>query len=218
MVRSFTLCVVCVFKWLILQCPANSITSRMQMMNVCSSLVPLHFQTTRSARMEQSTGMNGHLTDKSRTRPVRGVIDLIMAKPIVVLDSALKGFCSGSSSYYCRLDSRGWWLTITSAGVELQEGAFFLSSSSILRVIFFCIRTIRLPGEVNRPAYGGDTGVIATLASVPWFIIGVTGIAYEWVVSRLETTFRTFRQERSGYRDVPIDEDAQILRFEDEES
>ena len=82
----------------------------------------------------------------------------------------------------------------------------------------FCIRTIRLPGEVNRPAYGGDTGVIATLASVPWFIIGVTGIAYQWVASRLETSFRTLRPGRSGYRDVPIDEDAQILRFEDEET
>ena len=92
---------------------------------------------------------------------------------------------------------------------------FFFSSSDIQGVIPFYIRTIRLPGEVNRPAYGGDTGVIATLASVPWFIIGITGIAYQWVASRLETTYR---RGRSGYRDVPIDEDAQILRFEDEES
>ena len=49
----------------------------------------------------------------------------------------------------------------------------------------FCIRTIRLPGEVNRPVYGGDTGVIATLASVHWSIIGVTEIAYQWVASRV---------------------------------
>jgi hypothetical protein len=169
--------------------------------------------------MDQSTGMNGHRTDISHTRVVRRVKDLIVEKPIVVLDSARKDFSSGSSSYYCRLDSRGWWLTITSVGVEWQEGAFFFfSSSNILRVMPFYIRTIRLPGEVNRPAYGGDTGVIATLASVPWFIIGVTGIAYQWVASRVEMTFRTMRPGRSGYRDVPIDEDAQILRFEDEES
>ena len=103
--------------------------------------------------------------------------------------------------------------------MEWQEGAFFsFLCFDILRVITFCIRTIRLPGEVNRPVYGGDTGVIATLASVPWFIIGVTGIAYQWVASRAETTFRNLRPGRSGYRDVPIDEDAQILRFEDEES
>ena len=99
----------------------------------------------------------------------------------------------------------------------LARGYFFFSSSDIRRVIPFCIRTIRLPGEVNRPAFGGDTGVMATLASVPWFIIGVTGIAYQWVASRVETTFRTMRPGRSGYRDLPIDEDAQILRFEDEE-
>ncbi|KAF8798604.1 vacuolar protein sorting/targeting protein 10 [Phlegmacium glaucopus] len=76
--------------------------------------------------------------------------------------------------------------------------------------------TIRLPGEVNRlPAFGGDTGVIATLASIPWFIVGVTGIAYQWVASRVDMYF--FRSQRTGYRHVPIDEDAQILRFEDEE-
>ena len=51
------------FNLLIFQCPANSITSRIQTMNVFSFLVPLHFQTTRFARMEQSTGMNGHHTD-----------------------------------------------------------------------------------------------------------------------------------------------------------
>ena len=62
---------------------------------------------------------------------------------------------------------------------------FFLSSD-IQGVIPFHIRTIRLPGEVNRPAYGGDTGVIATLASVPWFIVGITGITYHWVASRCE--------------------------------
>jgi len=74
--------------------------------------------------------------------------------------------------------------------------------------------TIRLPGDASRPAYGGDTGVVATLASVPWFIIGVGGIAYEWVASRLDTHLFSARR---GYRDLPIDEDAQILRFEDEE-
>ena len=170
--------------------------------------------------MEQSIGMNGHRIDKFHTRVVRGVLGLIVVHPIVVLDSALKDSGSGSSSYYCHLDSRDWWLTFTSVGVEWQEGGFFFFRHPIIiqRVNRFCIRTIRLPGEVNRPAYGGDTGVVATLASVPWFIIGVTGIAYQWVASRMETTFKSFRTGRSGYRDVPIDEDAQILRFEDEES
>ncbi|PPQ80721.1 hypothetical protein CVT25_001841 [Psilocybe cyanescens] len=74
--------------------------------------------------------------------------------------------------------------------------------------------TIRLPGEA-RPAYGGDTGVVATLASIPWFIIGVAGIAWEWVSSRVQES-NLFRSRR-GYRNLPIDEDAQILRFEDDE-
>lgn len=53
-----------------------------------------------------------------------------------------------------------------------------------------------------------------TIASIPWYVVGITGIAYEWVASRVgRFAFRT----RRGYRNVPIDEDAQILRFEDEE-
>jgi hypothetical protein len=74
--------------------------------------------------------------------------------------------------------------------------------------------TIRLPGDGSRPAYGGDTGVVATLASIPWFIVGVAGIAFEWVASRVDTHMLNSRR---GYRDLPVDEDAQVLHFEDEE-
>jgi len=58
------------------------------------------------------------------------------------------------------------------------------------------------------------TGLVDTLASVPWFLVGVAGIAWEWVVSKVDDV--GFRSQR-GYRDLPVDEDAQILRFEDEE-
>ena len=58
-----------------------------------------------------------------------------------------------------------------------------------------------------------------TLASVPWFLIGIVGIAWE----RLRDTRIPFlsnylysRSER-GYRDVAVDEDAPVLRFEDEQ-
>jgi hypothetical protein len=54
---------------------------------------------------------------------------------------------------------------------------------------------------------------MSTLASVPWFIVGLAGIAWEYVSSSMETAFGS----RRGYRDLPVDEDAQILRFEDEE-
>ncbi len=75
-------------------------------------------------------------------------------------------------------------------------------------------RNIRLPSDTR--AFGGDNGILATLASVPWFLIGVAGIAWEWVASNVESLSNNYRSRR-GYRNVPVDEDARILRFEDEE-
>ncbi|KAG5643933.1 vacuolar protein sorting/targeting protein PEP1 [Asterophora parasitica] len=72
---------------------------------------------------------------------------------------------------------------------------------------------IRLPGD-GVSAFRNDSGLLATLASVPWFIVGVAGIAWEWVASRID---RVGLRSRRGYRDLRVDEDAQILRFEDEE-
>ena len=129
MVRSSSISLF--FKWFIPQCPANSITSRTQMTNVYLSPVPLHFQMTTPAKMEQSIGMNERRTDSFRTRVVKRVIGLIMARPIAVLDSVRKDLGSGSSFYYCPLDSQHWWLTTTSVGVEWQEGVFFFPSSDI---------------------------------------------------------------------------------------
>ncbi|KAJ7355652.1 vacuolar protein sorting/targeting protein 10 [Mycena albidolilacea] len=73
--------------------------------------------------------------------------------------------------------------------------------------------TIRLPGDGN--SWGGRNagGVVDTLASIPWILIGLAGIAWEWTASHLGTAF----PNRSGYRNIPVDEDAQILRFEDED-
>ncbi|CAL1713879.1 unnamed protein product [Somion occarium] len=76
--------------------------------------------------------------------------------------------------------------------------------------------TIRLPGGDTGPLYARDSGALATLASVPWFLLGVAGIAWEWVSSRFELLATGFRSRR-GYRNVPVDEDAHILRFEDED-
>ncbi|EGN96883.1 hypothetical protein SERLA73DRAFT_170248 [Serpula lacrymans var. lacrymans S7.3] len=77
--------------------------------------------------------------------------------------------------------------------------------------------TIRLPGDYQamyRSASG--SGALSTLASVPWFLLGLAGIAWEYVASTAESMSLGFRSRR-GYRDIPVDEDAQILRFEDEE-
>ncbi|KAF8196799.1 Oligoxyloglucan reducing end-specific cellobiohydrolase [Mycena galopus ATCC 62051] len=74
--------------------------------------------------------------------------------------------------------------------------------------------TIRLPGD-GSATWGGrsSSGALDTLASIPWILIGLTGIAWEWTTSRFRTRFPA----RRGYRNIPVDEDAQILRFEDEE-
>lgn len=56
--------------------------------------------------------------------------------------------------------------------------------------------------------------MLATLQSVPWYLVGLAGIAWEWTTSQFD--MMALRAQR-GYRNVPIDEDAQILRFEDEE-
>jgi len=76
--------------------------------------------------------------------------------------------------------------------------------------------TIRLPGDSTRPAYGGSSGMMATLASVPWFLVGIASIVWENVAEALDRLPLGFRVRR-GYRDLPVDPDAQILRFEDEE-
>ncbi|KAG1738539.1 hypothetical protein EDB19DRAFT_1714235 [Suillus lakei] len=74
--------------------------------------------------------------------------------------------------------------------------------------------TIRLPG--GDYSHGSGSGVLATLASVPWFLLGLSGIAFEYIASSLESVSMGYRARR-GYRDVPVDEDAQVLHFEDEE-
>ncbi|KAJ7113669.1 vacuolar protein sorting/targeting protein 10 [Mycena crocata] len=72
--------------------------------------------------------------------------------------------------------------------------------------------TIRLPGD-GTPFGRHSGGVMDTIASIPWFLIGIAGIAWEWTTSRFQTSF----PNRRGYRNLPVDEDAQILRFEDED-
>ena len=71
---------------------------------------------------------------------------------------------------------------------------------------------IRLPGGDSGTRFSTDSGVLDTIASVPWFLIGLGGIAYEWVADKVES-IAVRLQGRRGYRNLPVDEDAQILRF-----
>lgn len=53
-----------------------------------------------------------------------------------------------------------------------------------------------------------------TIASIPWFLLGVASTAWSHVAN-MQIWDNLGRQR--GYRHVPVDEDARVLRFEDEE-
>ncbi|KAI0030630.1 Oligoxyloglucan reducing end-specific cellobiohydrolase [Vararia minispora EC-137] len=78
--------------------------------------------------------------------------------------------------------------------------------------------TIRLPsgGVDTTSRFRSNATFMDTLASVPWFVVGMVGIAYERVADAVSGWTARFRH-RTGYRNVPVDDDAQVLRFEDED-
>ncbi len=75
-------------------------------------------------------------------------------------------------------------------------------------------RMIRLPGDGFAASDNAFHRALDTLASVPYFLVGMARIGFEWVSSRFN---RSGLRARTGYRNIPVDEDAQVLRFEDEE-
>ncbi|CDZ97982.1 Sortilin and related receptors [Phaffia rhodozyma] len=67
---------------------------------------------------------------------------------------------------------------------------------------------------------GSSNQVIEYLAAIPYVLIGATGAAWAWVESKVRTIpFFNKMQSRRGYRNVPVDDDAEILRgtYDDEE-
>ncbi len=82
---------------------------------------------------------------------------------------------------------------------------------------FFFSRQIWLPGNseglIHRGNMDSGSGIMETLVLMLWFVIGVAGIVWEWTVLHVGARFWL----RRGYRNILINEDAQILRFEDEQ-
>lgn len=184
------------------------------MTTVCRCLELRHCHQRSRARTARSSGGSVRRTARSRTRAVWMGPGPTAANSMSAPACARRAAGSGSGCWSYHSDSRRWWRIRITAAAALHEGENWLRRRYCLEILTrLCFSTIRLPGD-TRPAYGGNTGVMATLASVPWFVVGVAGIAYEWVASRADTHLF---QSRRGYRNVPIDEDAQILRFEDEE-
>lgn len=66
-------------------------------------------------------------------------------------------------------------------------------------------------------AFGGATGPLSTLASVPYFLVGIGAASIAWVSDKVPFLQDLFQGRRSRYSTVPIDEDAEILNgYEDE--
>ncbi|KAE9396840.1 Oligoxyloglucan reducing end-specific cellobiohydrolase [Gymnopus androsaceus JB14] len=117
-------------------------------------------------------------------------------------EHACPGFRHHSSWFW-------WFVILISFGLAALVGMYYYRRSGVAR------GNIRLPTD-TRGSFGGDSGILSTLASVPWFLVGLAGIAWEFVASNVESLSNSYRSRR-GYRNLPVDEDARILRFEDEE-
>ncbi|KAG8725549.1 vacuolar protein sorting/targeting protein PEP1 [Ceratobasidium sp. 395] len=81
----------------------------------------------------------------------------------------------------------------------------------------FATGGIRLPeqGSYQRP--WDDGGIVSTLASVPVVVVAVSRGLYAQVTSMLPSRSAGRYPTRGGYRTVAVDEDAQVLRFEDDD-
>ncbi|KIY66769.1 vacuolar protein sorting/targeting protein 10 [Cylindrobasidium torrendii FP15055 ss-10] len=126
-------------------------------------------------------------------------------------DRGAEHICPGFSGHSALF---WWFMILIPCGLAAIIGTYLYKRSGLAR------GQIRLPGDGGGLplAYRGDmsTGsVLDTVASVPWFIIGVAAVGWEWLTSNVAAMGDGFRARR-GYRNVPIDEDAQILRFEEE--
>ena len=188
--------------------------------NACWSLGCSRYQTMTPARAMMTIGTNARLIERSHTPVVKRAYDSTEARHIFVQASRRTVVSSGSWFSCCPSVSPRWLDTGTTVEADWQEGGYLTSVSisgvtNDFRFLASIFSTIRLPGDGSR-GYGQGSGALDTLASVPWFLIGVIGIAWEHA-SSLFSSLPVGYGPRRGYRDVPVDEDAQILHFEDEE-
>ncbi|EJD41407.1 Oligoxyloglucan reducing end-specific cellobiohydrolase [Auricularia subglabra TFB-10046 SS5] len=99
--------------------------------------------------------------------------------------------------------------------------SFIIIAFTVFAAYYFYERSMYGPGAIRLPGDSrfDDAGALSTLASVPWFVLGLVGVAWSWIRS-IQLPYaveRAFQSRRRGYRHVPVDEDAQVLRFEDED-
>ncbi|CAE6471894.1 hypothetical protein ACGC1H_003813 [Rhizoctonia solani] len=80
----------------------------------------------------------------------------------------------------------------------------------------FATGAIRLPDNSGRQSWG-DGGIVSTLASIPIAIVAVSRELWARVSTLLPGQRGPRYPTRGGYRTVAVDEDAQVLRFEDDD-
>lgn len=169
--------------------------------------------------MAKNSGTNVPRSAKSPTLRARRVYDLIEDRSTVVKDSKDIAPSSGglfSSFLSGSLPSLGGDII---RRMEWVQGSFLFPLCVVLLLTHLSLRTIRLPGDGGyRGASNNfsEGGLADTIASIPWFLVGVGSVAWEWVVSNVENLSDSYRGNR-GFRHLPVDEDAQILRFQDED-
>ncbi|ELU44262.1 signal sequence binding protein [Rhizoctonia solani AG-1 IA] len=80
----------------------------------------------------------------------------------------------------------------------------------------FATGAIRLPDNTGRQSWD-DGGIVSTLASIPVAIVAVSRGVWARVSTLLPGRRGPRYPTRGGYRTVAVDEDAQVLRFEDDD-
>ncbi|KAF8325469.1 Oligoxyloglucan reducing end-specific cellobiohydrolase [Cantharellus anzutake] len=119
-----------------------------------------------------------------------------------------------------------WGPAHSCGGVRGRSGMFWLSifllPFAITGVVtYYYYRqggyrrgAIRLPDSM-RDDDSEESGVLSTIASIPWFVMGLAATAWS-AIANSPIWYSVFPRQR-GYRHVPVDEDARVLRFDDEE-
>lgn len=155
--------------------------------------------------------MRGQPTGKSRillakAENVRtGVQDMHVPTSLedVVMDCS-----SGGLSSSCHLLAAPWWLggyTPVQSEGEQRRGRR-KTTTDMLMLAAFTRSTIRLQ---DHRAFGGSSGALSTLASVPYFLLGVASVGVAWISERIPFLQGLFAS-RSNYRQVPVDDDGEI--------
>ena len=165
---------------------------------------------TSSVTVTPLSGTNGPPTEKSHILPATVEIDQIEATSTRVPVSSVEvdwAESSGDPSRFCLSPVRRW---ADGGGTTKPEGRGEFQTKGGKDVADTRLqRSIRL-GDHRAFSTEGASGALSVLASVPYFLIGVTQAAWAWVERKVPFLDNLFSR-RPPYREVPIDDDGESL-------